>query len=287
MKILCCLNADAVSSVALNLLLPALAPHDVHVALTTRVGAAVTSDDPAPRRELRVAEQSFALEVLFPLVERAQLPRDGRYLTFREIEQHLRMPVTALPNPNDEAGLATIRGIAPDLIVSIRYGAIFKAAAIAVPTLGILNLHAGLLPAYRGVIASFRALSAGEREIGCTLHYITDGTIDTGTGRRHRTRSGRSRPLAARSRPFAVPLGHRDGLRRDRAIVARRGARDPRADGWHLLHVSSRGRVGGVSAPGLARGGSERPARARAALHAARGGAAVVGAIRLAPVATE
>jgi methionyl-tRNA formyltransferase len=180
MKILCCLNADAVSSVALNLLLPALAPHDVHVALTTRVGAAVTSDDPAPRLELRVAEQLFALEVLFPLVERAQLPRDGRYLTFREIEQHLGIPVLALPTPNDEAGLATIRGIAPDLIVSIRYGAIFKAAAIAVPTLGVLNLHAGLLPAYRGVIATFRALSAGEREIGCTLHYITDGTIDTG-----------------------------------------------------------------------------------------------------------
>jgi methionyl-tRNA formyltransferase len=37
-----------------------------------------------------------------------------------------------------------------------------------------------LLPAYRGVIASFRALMAGEREIGCTLHYITDGAIDTG-----------------------------------------------------------------------------------------------------------
>jgi len=65
-------------------------------------------------------------------------------------------------------------------VVSIRYGAIFKSAAIAVPRLGILNLHAGLLPAYRGVIASFRALMAGERELGCTLHYITDGTIDTG-----------------------------------------------------------------------------------------------------------
>ena len=180
MKILCCLNADAVSSVALNLLLPALASHDVHVALTTRVGAAVKSDDPAPRRQLRVAEQLFAVEVLFPLVERAQLPREGRYLTFREIEQHLGIPVRALPSPNDESGLATIRGIAPDLIVSIRYGAIFKAAAIAVPPLGILNLHAGLLPAYRGVIATFRALCAGEREIGCTLHYITDGTIDTG-----------------------------------------------------------------------------------------------------------
>jgi len=180
MKILCCLNADVVSNVALNLLLPALEPHDVHVALSVRVGAAATGDDPEPRRELRVAEQLFALDVLFPLVERARLPADGRYLTFTEIAEHHRIPVISLPNPNSGDGLNTIRAIAPDLILSIRYGSIFKSAAIAVPPLGILNLHAGVLPAYRGVIATFRALSAGEREIGCTLHYITDGTIDTG-----------------------------------------------------------------------------------------------------------
>jgi methionyl-tRNA formyltransferase len=180
MKILCCLNADVVSSVALNLLLPALAPHEVRVALSMRVGAAPKTDEPEPRRELRAAEQLFALDVLFPLVERAALPDDGRYLTFGELERHRRIPVMALPNPNDAAGQAVIRAFAPDLIVSIRYGAIFKSASIGIPPLGILNLHAGLLPAYRGVIATFRAMMADEREIGCTLHYITDGTIDTG-----------------------------------------------------------------------------------------------------------
>jgi len=179
MKILCCLNADAVSSVALNMLLPTLAPHDVQVALTTRVGRA-QSDEPEPRQELRAAEQSFALDVLFPLVERAGFAHENRYLTFNEIEQHRGMPMLSLPDPNSADGLATIRAFAPDLIVSIRYGAIFKSAAIALPALGILNLHAGLLPSYRGVIATFRALMAGEREIGCTLHYINDGTIDTG-----------------------------------------------------------------------------------------------------------
>ena len=179
MRILCCLNADVVSSVALNQLLPALAPHDVGVALTTRIGSP-QADEPAARRELRAAEQLFALAALVPLVERAQLPPGNRYLTFREIEQHHDIPVVSLSSPNTGDGLAALRTFAPDLIVSIRYGAIFKSAAIAVPPLGILNLHAGLLPAYRGVIATFRALMAGEREIGCTLHYITDGTIDTG-----------------------------------------------------------------------------------------------------------
>jgi methionyl-tRNA formyltransferase len=180
MKILCCLNADVVSNVALNLLLHALAPHEVTVGLTSRVGAAPDASEPQARRELRAAEQQLPIEVIFPLVERALLPDDGRYLTFADIERLRDIRVIPLANPNRDAGLALVEAFAPDLILSIRYGAIFKAAAIAVPRLGILNLHAGLLPAYRGVLASFRALMAREREIGCTLHYITDATIDTG-----------------------------------------------------------------------------------------------------------
>jgi methionyl-tRNA formyltransferase len=181
MKILCCVNADVVSNVALNLLLPTLAAHEVCIGLSTRIGStAKDASEPRPRRELRVAEQSFANDVMFPLIERTGLPDDGRYLTFRELEERRGIRITALPNPNADAGLAFVQAFAPDLIVSIRYGAIFKAPSIAVAPLGILNLHAGLLPAYRGVIATFRALMAGEREIGCTLHYITDGTIDTG-----------------------------------------------------------------------------------------------------------
>jgi methionyl-tRNA formyltransferase len=180
MKILCCLNADVVSNVALNLLLPSLTGHEVTVGLSSRVGAAPDVSEPQARRELRTAEQRLPLEVIFPLVERAALPDDGRYLTFAEIERRRGIRVNPLASPNNDSGLAFIEAAAPDLILSIRYGAIFKAAAIAKPRLGILNLHAGLLPAYRGVLASFRALMAGEREIGCTLHYITDGTIDTG-----------------------------------------------------------------------------------------------------------
>ena len=181
MNVLCCLNHDVVSNFALNMLLPALAPHEVQVGLSSRIGKpGGPSNDPRPREELRVAEQRFFNDVLFPAVDRAAAPRENRYLTFNEIERYHGIPVAPLPSPNGGEGLTYLQSFAPDLVVSIRYGAIFKAPAIAVPRLGILNLHAGLLPAYRGVIASFRALMAGEHEIGCTLHYIADATIDTG-----------------------------------------------------------------------------------------------------------
>jgi methionyl-tRNA formyltransferase len=182
MRIFCCLNRDLESSVALNLLLPALASHEVHVGLTERVGGARSRAGDAPGlRELRATEQSLPNEILFPLIERAGLPDDGaRYLTFTEVERHRGIRVSPLPDPNGPEGLEAVRGFAPDLILSIRYGAILKPPVIAVPRLGVLNLHAGVLPAYRGVIATFRALMHGDAEVGCTLHYISDGTIDTG-----------------------------------------------------------------------------------------------------------
>lgn len=182
MRILCCLNRDLASNVAVNLLLPSLVRHQVCIALTERVGnLRLEADEPPERRELRTAEQRLPNEVLFPLVDRAGLPDDGqRFLTFSEIQRHRGIRVMSLPDPNAGDGLAAVRAWAPDLILTIRYGAILKAPVIAVPRLGVLNLHSGLLPAYRGVLATFRALMANDPDIGCTLHYITDGTIDTG-----------------------------------------------------------------------------------------------------------
>ena len=180
MRILCCLNRDLASNLALNLLLPALAHHTVRVVLTERVGS-LRTDEPRQRRELRIAEQALPNGALFPLVERAALPDNGRrHLTFTEISRARGIPVDPLSDPNGEAGLQFVRAFAPDLIVTIRYGAILKAPVIAVPGYGVLNLHSGILPAYRGVLATFRAMLAGEAHIGCTLHYIRDPSIDTG-----------------------------------------------------------------------------------------------------------
>ena len=90
MRILCCLNRDIESSVALNLLLPALVRHHVRVGLTEQVGRPPTSASEHPdRRDLRIAEQTLPNEVFFPLIERAGLKDTGeRYLTFAEIERY-------------------------------------------------------------------------------------------------------------------------------------------------------------------------------------------------------
>jgi methionyl-tRNA formyltransferase len=76
--------------------------------------------------------------------------------------------------------MAKIKRLDPDLIISIRYGHILKNEVIKIPKHGVINLHSGLLPEYRGVMATFWAMLNNEKEIGTTLHYIDDNTIDTG-----------------------------------------------------------------------------------------------------------
>ena len=180
MRILFLCNRDLASNFALNLLLPALSNHQLRVYVTERVGGFDPSES-IERRELRAAEQTYPNEILFPLVEKAAFADDGsRHLTFGEMEHLRKIPVSVLSSPNSPSGLAQVRDYAPDLVVCVRYGAILKNAFLTIPKLGVLNLHSGLLPSYRGVLATFRALMNGDKEIGCTLHRISDGTIDTG-----------------------------------------------------------------------------------------------------------
>ena len=65
-------------------------------------------------------------------------------------------------------------------MVSIRYGRILHTEALSIPDRGVLNLHSGRLPTYRGVMATFRAMLAQDEDLCSTLHWIEDESIDTG-----------------------------------------------------------------------------------------------------------
>jgi len=134
----------------------------------------------------------------------ARLARADARLCDRFLRGEIREPVAvelaespppALSSPNSRQGLRVLEELRPDLIISIRYRRILREEAIAIPRLGVINLHSGILPDYRGVMATFWAMLAGEKEIGTTLHWIVDSGIDTGpvTGiRRKATRPGNS-----------------------------------------------------------------------------------------------
>lgn len=74
---------------------------------------------------------------------------------------------------------AAIRALQPDLIVTAAYGRILPPNILAVPPLGCLNIHASLLPAYRGAAPIQWCLIRGETESGVTLMMMDEG-MDTG-----------------------------------------------------------------------------------------------------------
>jgi methionyl-tRNA formyltransferase len=178
-------NRDIASNLALNQLLPRLVDHRVTIFLSSQVGkkagGPTTQLPPQALRDLRFIEQGLFNQLLSPLLATKQAAAGKpQLLSFAALGEQLGRPLQVLNNINSPAGLATFAASAPELAISIRYGVILRQPVIDVPPLGVVNLHSGLLPDYRGVMASFWALLNGAASLGTTLHYINDASIDTG-----------------------------------------------------------------------------------------------------------
>ena len=105
----------------------------------------------------------------------------GRQLQATPVAQRaaaLGLPVRKPPRLTAEE-VAGLRELAPDAIVVVAYGLILSAAVLAVPRLGCFNIHASLLPRWRGAAPIQRAVLAGDAESGITIMRM-DAGLDTG-----------------------------------------------------------------------------------------------------------
>ena len=74
---------------------------------------------------------------------------------------------------------ARLRACAPDVLVVAAYGLILPQAVLDLPRLGCINIHASLLPRWRGAAPIHRAIEAGDAETGITIMQM-DAGLDTG-----------------------------------------------------------------------------------------------------------
>ena len=79
----------------------------------------------------------------------------------------------------DEAAVQEILSLKPDVIVVMAYGQILPRAVLEIPSVACLNLHASLLPRWRGAAPIQAAIAAGDHETGITVMYMDEG-LDTG-----------------------------------------------------------------------------------------------------------
>jgi len=93
------------------------------------------------------------------------------------IQNHITvLQPTTLKDPEIQEKLASFGA---DVMVVAAYGLLLPKAVLAIPRLGCLNIHASLLPRWRGAAPIHRALLAGDRETGICIMQMDEG-LDTG-----------------------------------------------------------------------------------------------------------
>jgi len=113
------------------------------------------------------------------LVRPAHGRRPGPPSPLRAAAERQGTPVHEPEDVNAEDARALLAGFAADLLVVCDYGQILKSATLATARLGGINLHASLLPRYRGAAPINWALYHGESETGVTVIHM-DPRIDAG-----------------------------------------------------------------------------------------------------------
>ncbi len=128
------------------------------------IGPVLTQPDRPAGRGMKLQAspvKAFALEQGLPVVQPRSLRLDGKF-------------------PDDaEAARAALLEAQPDVLVVAAYGLILPPWVLDLPRLGCLNIHASLLPRWRGAAPIHRAIEAGDARTGITIMQM-DAGLDTG-----------------------------------------------------------------------------------------------------------
>ena len=97
----------------------------------------------------------------------------------KQVALDLGLPLAQPPQLKSVEERAPLVQWASDVLIVVAYGLLLPPAALAVPRLGCLNIHASLLPRWRGAAPIQRAILAGDSETGVTIMQLDEG-LDTG-----------------------------------------------------------------------------------------------------------
>jgi methionyl-tRNA formyltransferase len=97
----------------------------------------------------------------------------------KEVAQAHQLPLLQPASLKDASVQAELAGVDAGCMVVAAYGLLLPSAVLAIPPRGCLNIHASLLPRWRGAAPIQRALLAGDRETGVSIMQMNEG-LDTG-----------------------------------------------------------------------------------------------------------
>ena len=97
----------------------------------------------------------------------------------KQLAESNALPLLQPPTLRAEEPEAWLRALAPDALIVVAYGLLLPPRILELPRLGCLNIHASLLPRWRGAAPIQRAILAGDAETGITIMQM-DAGLDTG-----------------------------------------------------------------------------------------------------------
>jgi len=97
----------------------------------------------------------------------------------KELALQHQLPVLQPQTLRNAEAQAELRALQADIMIVVAYGLILPAAVLETPRLGCINVHASILPRWRGAAPIQRAIEAGDGETGVTIMQMDVG-LDTG-----------------------------------------------------------------------------------------------------------
>lgn len=129
---------------------------------------------------LSIEAISFRIIVLLRILFHINKEPNHVLMTPSAIARKFKIPILRISNVLSKETLEIIRSLNPDIIVSARFSQILKQKILSIPSLGVINFHASLLPKYGGLGSIFQALAAQDKMVGITVHQMTE-KIDQGS----------------------------------------------------------------------------------------------------------
>lgn len=121
-------------------------------------------------------------EVLAVVTQPDKKKGRGKAFAFPPVKEkaiELNIPVYQPVKVRDEEFVAFLKGLAPDCIVVAAFGQLLPETILDIPKYGCINIHASLLPKYRGAAPIQWSIIDGEEKTGVTTMYMAKG-LDTG-----------------------------------------------------------------------------------------------------------
>lgn len=151
--------------------------------MTRRIIFAGTPDFAVPVLQTliaRAAEKNIEICAVYTQPDRPS--GRGRKLQaspVKQVAQSHHLPIVQLENFKNPADIAALKAHNADLMLVVAFGLLLPMDVLSAPKFGCVNLHASLLPKWRGAAPIARAILAGDAQTGVTLMQMNQG-LDTG-----------------------------------------------------------------------------------------------------------